>query len=98
MTCPECGARLPEGTAFQTGAGVGPPDGRTLDCPYCGAPLEPLRWRYLALLAAVLAVVVAARRLIDPLLDWRIVAVLCVVVAAHHLRDILRWRKGRRDS
>jgi hypothetical protein len=98
MTCPECERQLPEGSAFQTGAGLGPPDLRTLDCPYCGAPLEPLRWRHLLLLAGILAVAAVARKLIGPLLDWRLVAVLCVLVVAHHVREVLRWRKSKRNE
>jgi hypothetical protein len=98
MTCPECGAELPAGTAFQGDAGVGLPDKRTLDCPYCGAPLEPLRWRHLLVLAVVLAAALAARKLIGPLLDWRIVAVVCVLVVAHHVREVVRWRRRRRGD
>ena len=82
--CPECGKRLPSGTAFQHGAGFGLPDRRSLDCPYCGAPLEPVRWTTLAALFVILAVALAARKLIEPLLDWRVVAFLVVLVVAYH--------------
>jgi hypothetical protein len=98
MTCPECERQLPDGSAFQRDAGLGLPDLRTLDCPYCGAPLEPLRWRHLLALAAILAAAMAARKLIGPLLDWRLVAVLCVLVIAHHVREVLRWRKSKRNK
>lgn len=98
MTCPDCEAQLPDGSAFQRGPSFGLPDNRTLDCPYCGAPLEPLRWRHLLVLAAVLAIGLAARKLIGPLLDWRIVAAACVLVVAHHVREVLRWRKRQRDG
>ena len=101
MTCPECEAELPAGTAFETDAGVGLPDRRTLDCPYCGAPLERLRWRDLLVLAAVLAVVLTARKLLAPLfdfLDWRVVVVAGLVVLAYHVREILRWRRARKQG
>ncbi len=95
--CPECEKRLPSGTAFQRGARFGLPDRRSLDCPYCGAPLEPVRWTTLAALFAILAISIAARRLIGPLLDWRVVALLVVLVVAHHVLAIRRWRKARRE-
>jgi hypothetical protein len=98
MTCPECGAKLPGGTAYNTDAGVGLPDNRNLDCPYCGAPLEPLRWRNVLLLVVVLAVMVAAHRLIRLQIDWKILAVLCVLVVAYHIRELVRWRRGRRND
>jgi Flp pilus assembly protein TadB len=98
MNCPECEAQLPDGSAFQRDAGLGPPDLRTLDCPYCGAPLEPLRWRHLLLFAVILAVALTARELIGPLLDWRVVAVLCVLALAHHVRELLRWRRRKRNN
>ncbi len=100
--CPECGKRLPWGTAFQRGAGFGLPDKRTLDCPYCGAPLEPIRWTTLAALFLILAIAIAARRLIgpllEPLLDWRTIAILVGLVAAHHVWAIRRWRKAQREK
>ena len=91
---------MPSGTAFRAEAGVGLPDNRALDCPYCGAPLEPLRWRDLALAVAVLAFVLAARKLAAPFLaflDWRILAAACVVVLAYHAREVVRWRRARKE-
>ncbi len=100
--CPECGKRLPSGTAFQLGARFGLPDRRSLDCPYCGAPLEPVRWTTVAALFVILALAVAARKLIgpliEPLLDWRAVAFLVVLVVAYHALAIRRWRKARREK
>lgn len=81
---------------------MGLPDRRTLDCPYCGAPLEPIRWTTLAPLFLILAIAIAARKLLEPLLepllDWRTVAILVGLVAAHHLWAIRRWRKARREQ
>ena len=100
--CPECGKRLPSGTAFERGAGFGLPDKRTLDCPYCGAPLEPIRWTTWAALFLILAIAIAARKLIgpllEPLLDWRTIAILVGLVAAHHIWAIRRWRKEQREK
>jgi len=78
--------------------GVGLPDNRSMDCPYCGAPLEPLRWRDLLVLAVVLAVVIAAHRLFRLQLDWRILAVLFVLGVAYHIRELVRWRRRQRDG
>ncbi len=100
--CPECGKRLPWGTAFTGGKGFGLPDRTTLDCPYCGAPLEPVRWTTLAALFLILAIAMAARKLVEPLLepllDWRTVAILVGLVAAYHLWAIRRRRKARREQ
>ena len=100
--CPECGKRLPAGTAFMGGPRLGLPDRRTLDCPYCGAPLEPIRWTTVAAIFLVLAVTIAARMLIgpliEPLLDWRTIAILCGLVAAYHVWAIRRSRKARREQ
>ena len=99
--CPECGKQLPGGTPFQRGVGPGLPDKRTLDCPFCGAPLEPIRWTTVAALLLILAVAIAARKLaeplLEPLLDWRTIAILVGLVAAHHVWAIRRWRKERRE-
>ena len=100
--CPECEKRLPFGTAFERGAGLGLLDRRTLDCPYCGAPLEPVRWTTLAALFLILVIAIAARKLIgpllEPLLDWRTIAILAGLVAAHHVWAIRRWRKAQREQ
>ena len=97
-TCPECGKRLPWGPAFRSGAGIGLPDKRTLDCPYCGYPLEPIRWTTFAALATILALAIAARKLIqpllEPLLDWKTLAILVVLVVLHHIWALRRWRRG----
>lgn len=96
--CPECERVLPWGTAFRRGVRLGLPDKRELDCPYCGAPLEPIRWTTLAVLFLILAVALTARKLIAPLLDWRAAAVLIALVVAHHVIALLRWRKARREK
>ena len=100
--CPECGKRLPWGTALTRTERLGLPDRRSLDCPYCGAPLEPVRWTTLAVLFLILAIAIAARKLVEPLLepllDWRTMAILVGLVAAYHLWAIRRWRKARREQ
>jgi len=97
-SCPECGKQLPWGRSFRNSAGIGLPDKRTLDCPYCGHPLEPIRWTAFAGLAAILALAVASRKLIqplvEPLLDWKTLAILVAVVVLHHIWVWRRWGRG----
>ena len=59
-------------------------------------------WTTLAALFLILAIAIAARKLVEPLLepllDWRTMAILVGLVAAHHLWAIWRWRKARREQ
>ena len=91
-SCPECKRELPWGNAFKPGGGFGLPDKRNLECPYCGAPLEPVRWTDYVVLVVVLAVLLAARKVLGPLVDGELLAVGVVVVAAYHLLKLLRRR------
>ncbi len=81
--------------------GPGLPDKRTLDCPHCGAPLEPIRWTTIAGLILLVGGVIAARQLLtpllEPLLDWKTLAIALGLVAAHHLWALRKWKKGRRE-
>ena len=96
--CPECGITLPEGTAFRHIPGFGLPDKRKLDCPSCGAPLEPIRWTDLLIVAAVLALSIAARGLLGPFIDWNILAVALVLVVVHHVWALRKWRRRKREE
>jgi hypothetical protein len=96
--CPACGKALPYGTAYRRGSGPGLPDKRELDCPYCGAPLEPLRWTNLIPLYAILAVGIAASRLLGPLLDWPEILFLLGLAALYHAFELRTWWTARREK
>ena len=84
-SCPECDRELPGGTAFDPGGNVGPADKRKLDCPYRGAPLEPIRRTDMALLATVSGLLILARKLLGPLIDWKVFVVVGTLGLVHHL-------------
>lgn len=95
--CPECGKQLPWGDGFRSEERAGLTDKRELDCPYCGAPLEPIRWTTLIPLFAILGLAVAARILIGPLLDWKIILALLGIAAVYHAVELRNLRKTRRE-
>jgi endogenous inhibitor of DNA gyrase (YacG/DUF329 family) len=97
-TCPECHKELPWGEAFRSESGAGLPDRRELDCPYCGAPLERIRWKSLVPIFAIVAVSIAARVLIGPLLDWKTILLLLGLAAIYHLVELRNLRKARREE
>ena len=93
--CPECDKALPWSETFRHSFGL--PDKRELDCPYCGAPVEPLRWHSLIPLFVVLAIAIAAKRLIGPLLDWNTILILLALAAVYHIIEIRNLRRKPGD-
>ncbi len=97
-SCPECDKELPWGTAFGPGRNIGPPDKRQLDCPYCGAPLEPLRWTGLAVLAVVLGLMMLAGKVLGPLIDWKVLVIVGTIGLLHHVLAWRKWRAKKRST
>ena len=97
-SCSECERELPGGTAYDPGGNVGPADKRKLDCPYCGAPLEPIRWTDLGVLAAVLGLLMLARKLLGPLIDWKVFVVVGTIGVVHHFLAWRKWRAKKRET
>ncbi len=71
---------------------MGPADKRKLDCPYCGAPLEQIRWTDMALLATIMGLLILARKLLGPLIDWKVFVVVGAIGLVHHLLALRKWR------
>lgn len=84
-TCPKCRSSLPRDGPSRPGN----------SCPYCGAQLpEGRSWPYWLVLVGAFGLALAAKRLLGPVVDWKILAVVVVVVLTHHLLWIIR--RGRR--
>jgi endogenous inhibitor of DNA gyrase (YacG/DUF329 family) len=90
--CPACGKPLPWGE--KPGRAFSLQDKRELDCPHCGHPLERLRWSSLIPLYVILAVGIAIKNLLGPLLEWKTVLLLLALAALYHFFELRSmWRK-----